>query len=80
MLRLINGILSLITFKNENIRKVGRGIYLFDSSIIILLTMIMFELKCFIDLSTQISISSNQSFLKVQCYLLDFLRICLNMD
>ncbi|CAF1490140.1 unnamed protein product [Adineta steineri] len=78
---LINGILSLITFKNESVRQVGCGIYLLGSSITTILTMIMFGLKYFTYLSTQISIPSNKSFLTFQCYSFDFLlRICLNMD
>ncbi|CAF3710209.1 unnamed protein product, partial [Adineta steineri] len=78
---LINGILSLITFKNKSVRQVGCGIYLLGSSITTILTMIMFGLKYFTYLSTQISTPSNQSFLTFQCYSFDFLlRICLNMD
>ncbi|UJR11665.1 hypothetical protein I4U23_015846 [Adineta vaga] len=78
---LINGFLSLITFKTKNVLEVGCGIYLLSSSITTILIMILFELKYLIYLSTQISIPSNQLFLKIQCYSLDFLlRICLNMD
>ncbi|CAF0831673.1 unnamed protein product [Adineta ricciae] len=78
---IINGMLSLITFKSKNVREVGCGIYLFGSSITTILTMFMFASKYFIYLSTQMSSLSNESFLKIQCYLLDFLlRICLNMD
>ncbi|CAF1503122.1 unnamed protein product [Adineta ricciae] len=78
---IINGILSFITFKNQSVREVGCGIYLLGSSITTLLTMIMFALKYFVYLSTQMAFFSNKSFLKVQCFSLDFLlRICLNMD
>ena len=78
---LINGILSFITFKNINTRNVGCGIYLLSSSITTILIISFFELKSFIYLYTQISNSSNESFLKIQCYLLDFfIRICLNLD
>ncbi|UJR34831.1 hypothetical protein I4U23_027612 [Adineta vaga] len=78
---LSNGILSLITFKNKSLREVGCEIYLFGSSITTIFTMIFFGLKYFTYLSTRISIPSNQLFIKIQCYSLDFLlRICLNMD
>ncbi|CAF0787566.1 unnamed protein product [Adineta ricciae] len=77
----INAILSLITFQNKSTREVGCGIYLYVSLITTLLTIIMFTLKYFVYLSTQISSSSNESFMKFQCCSLDFLiRIFLNMD
>ncbi len=41
----INGILTLITFKNKTIREVGCGLYLLGSSITSSLIMIMFGLK-----------------------------------
>ena len=78
---LINGILSIITFKNKIIREVGCGLYLLGSSITTLLTMIMFGLKFLILLLAQMTIISNRSFLIFQCHSIDFiLRICLNMD
>jgi hypothetical protein len=78
---LINGILSLITFKNRIVCGVGCGLYLLGSSITTLLTMIMFGLKFFILLHAQMVIISNRSFLSFQCHSIDFfLRICLNMD
>ncbi|CAF0982244.1 unnamed protein product [Adineta ricciae] len=78
---MINGFLSLITFQNPSVREIGCGIYLFGSSVTTLFTMIMFALKYFIYLSIQMLFLSNQSFLKVQCFSIDFLvRIGLNMD
>jgi len=41
----INGIFSLITFRNKELRKVGCGIYLLASSITSLLTITMFTIK-----------------------------------
>ncbi|CAF1507793.1 unnamed protein product [Adineta ricciae] len=77
----INGVLSLITFKNKNICEVGCGVYLFGSSITTILTTIFFGLKYFIYLYTQIPTLSNENFLKIQCYSLDFLlRICLSIN
>ncbi|CAF1154595.1 unnamed protein product [Adineta ricciae] len=78
---LINGILTLITFKNESVLEVGCGIYLLGSSITTILATIFFGLKYFIYLSTQISAPSNRLFMQIQCYSLDFLlRVCLNTD
>ncbi|CAF1417530.1 unnamed protein product [Adineta steineri] len=77
----INGILSLITFKNKSVREVGCGIYLLGSSITTLLTMIIFGLKFWILILAQMSVISNELFLKIQCISVDYLfRICLNMD
>jgi hypothetical protein len=71
----------MMTFKNKIVREVGCGLYLLGSSITILLTMIMFELKFLILLLAQMTIISNKSFLSFQCYSIDFiLRVCLNMD
>jgi hypothetical protein len=81
MAGLINGILSLITFKNKIVREVGCGLYLLGSSITTLLTMIIFGLKFFILLLAQMTAISNQSFLLFQCHSMDFvLRVCLCMD
>ncbi|CAF4395012.1 unnamed protein product [Rotaria sp. Silwood2] len=78
---LINGILSLITFNNKVICKVGCGLYLLGSSITTLLITIIFTSKFYILLLAQMIIISNQLFLKIQCLSLDFLlRVCLNMD
>jgi hypothetical protein len=81
ILGFVNGVLSLITFKNKNVREFGCGIYLFSSSIITLLTMIVFSLKFLILLFSQMGSITNRSFLLIQCYSIDFLlRFCLTMD
>jgi hypothetical protein len=78
---LINGMFCLITFKNKSVREVGCGLYLFGSSITTLLIMVMFGLKFFILLLSQMAIISNRSFLEIQCRSLDFiLRVCICMD
>jgi hypothetical protein len=81
VVRLINGVLSLITFKNKALRKTGCGLYLFSSSVTTLLTMIIFALKFWILSVAQMTYITNRSFLKFQCLSIDFLlRICLSMD
>jgi len=78
---LINAILSIITFTNKQIREVGCGLYLLGTSITTLHIIILFSLKFFILLLTHMTIIRNESFLKVQCYSLDFLiRICLYLE
>ncbi|CAF3806328.1 unnamed protein product [Rotaria sp. Silwood1] len=77
----INGILSLMTFKNHSIREVGCGLYLLGSSITTLLVTVLLGLKFFILLLAQMIIISNQLLLQIQCLSLDFLlRVCLSMD
>jgi branched-subunit amino acid transport protein AzlD len=77
----INGILSCITFKNKKLRESGCGIYLLNSSIIVLLLMFIFTLKFWILILMQIGTITNELFLKIECRLIDFLlRLCLTMD
>jgi hypothetical protein len=78
---LINGVLSLITFKNKEMRDLGCGIYLLWLSINTLLTMIIFPLKIWILIYSQMGSIDNRLFLYIQCFSLDFLlRVCLTMD
>ncbi|CAF4370897.1 unnamed protein product [Rotaria sp. Silwood2] len=77
----INGILAMITFKNKIIREVGCGMYLLGSSITTILTMILFGLKFWILILSQMAFISNRTFLHIQCISLDFLlQLCRNMD
>jgi hypothetical protein len=78
---LLDGILSIMTFKNKVVREVGCGLYLLGSAITTLLIMIMFGLKFFILLLAQMTIITDRSFLLFQCHSIDFLlRIGLYMD
>jgi hypothetical protein len=78
---LINGIMSIITFMNKNIREVGCGLYLLGSSITTLLITFMFGIKFLVLIISQLRIISNRSFLSFQCHSFDFLlRVCLSMD
>ncbi|CAF1356637.1 unnamed protein product [Adineta steineri] len=81
ILGFMNGILSLITFKNKEPRDIGCGLYLLGSSITSLFITFMFILKFSILIHTQISYSTNRLFLSSQCITIDFLlRIGLYMD
>ncbi|CAF1142600.1 unnamed protein product [Adineta ricciae] len=78
---LVNGALSSITFKSKKLLESGCAIYLLNSSIIVLLTMIIFTFKFWILILTQIETIRNKSFLKIECICIDFiLRSCLAMD
>ena len=78
---LVNGILSLITFKNRKVREVGCGLYLLGSSITSLLITMMFGFKFLFLILAQMSLLSKRSFLSFQCHTIDFLlRVCLYMD
>ena len=77
----INGFVSIMTFKNKIVRDVGCGLYLLGTSIITLLTMVIFGLKFVILLLAQMGIISNRSFLLFQCHSIDFiLKVCLFLD
>jgi hypothetical protein len=52
---LINSILSLVTFRNKELRKVGCGKYLLASSATSLLTISMFAVKYWFFVLTQIN-------------------------
>ena len=52
---LINSIFSFLTFQNQDLREVGCGVYLLASSITSLLTMIMFIIKYWFVVLTQIN-------------------------
>ena len=81
ILGLIDGISSLMTFKNKITRESGCGIYLFCSSILVLLIMIVFLLKFSILLLSQMGQIQNQLFLTIQCRSIDFLlRSLLTID
>ena len=77
----VNGILTLITFMSKVTRNVGCGYYLFSTAIATLVITVMFGLKFWILVLTQMQVISNRSFLSFQCRLVDyFLRCALNMD
>ena len=78
---LINGILSIMTFRSNKSREVGCGIYLLASSITSLLTVSVFTLKfCFL-FFTYTNLSINRSFYRGGCLSLEFiLKICLYVD
>ena len=69
----INSLLSIFTFQSENLRYVGCGVYIFISSIASFLTMIMFVVKVWHLVISQMTSITNQSFLQITCSLVDFL-------
>ena len=80
-LGLINGVFSIITFRQKNLRLVGCGIYLFVASIISIHTMTLFTLKYFFLVITQLTMVKHRTFLLVQCTIFDFfLKILLQVN
>jgi hypothetical protein len=73
VLGLISSIFSIFTFQTATSRKVGCGFYLLSTSIISLLTMIIFLFKFFILIYTQITFNTRRSFLFSNCVSIDFL-------
>ncbi|CAF3879303.1 unnamed protein product [Rotaria magnacalcarata] len=80
VLGLINGFLSIITFRLENPRSVDCGIYLLTASITSILTITFFTLKYIFFVITQLTIVRNRIFILGQCIILDFfLKILLQI-
>ncbi|CAF0866947.1 unnamed protein product [Rotaria sordida] len=73
VIAMINGVLSMITFQTKRSLGIGSGVYLFVSSITSLLTMILFTLKFFLLVFSQMSIITNYSFLLSHCICTDIL-------
>ncbi|CAF4098145.1 unnamed protein product [Rotaria magnacalcarata] len=69
MTGLIDGILSVITFRNETLWYVGSGIYLFATSITTLLTTIVFALKFWILVVAQMALIMKRSFLHLHFFM-----------
>jgi len=77
----INGIFSLITFSNKELRKVGCGIYLLASSITSLLTITMFTMKFWFVVLIQLHLTVRSSILRTDCaFVGPILKLCLYLD
>ncbi|UJR19214.1 hypothetical protein I4U23_022344 [Adineta vaga] len=78
---LINSTLTVLTFRMENSREVGCGLYLLASSVTSFLTVFMLSLKfCFL-LFTQMNPTVNNSLVYGGCRSLEFiLKVCLYTD
>ncbi|CAF4176293.1 unnamed protein product, partial [Adineta steineri] len=70
---IINGILSILTFKSESLLKVGCGIYLLTNSIVSILTITIFTIKYFQLIIFQMKSITNTSFISFSCILTDVL-------
>ena len=69
---LINSFFTFQTFRGEEIRKIGCGLYLFASSLVSLNTVIVLALKFWLFLAWQIGSISNRSLVNIQCASIDF--------
>ena len=77
----INGMFSLITFQNKELRKVGCGLYLLTSSITSLLTITMFTIKFWIVVLIQLYSTVSSSILRIDCaFIGPVLKLCLYLD
>ena len=78
---LINGIFSLITFQNKELRQIGCGMYLFASSITTILTITMFTVKFWFVVVTQLYATINLSILRTDCVFIGPVsKLCLYLD
>ena len=78
---LINSIFSLLTFQNNELRKIGCGVYLLASSVTSLLTIFMFIIKyCFV-LITQMNLLMNLTIFRVGCMSIEpLLKLFIYLD
>jgi len=78
---LVNGICSLTTFQNKELRKVGCVLYLFASSITSLLTISMFTIKFWFVILLGMNSTVNLSLLRTDCvFISPVLKLCLYID
>ncbi|CAF0983595.1 unnamed protein product [Adineta steineri] len=78
---LINSVLSLLTFRNKDLRQVGCGMYLLASSITSFLTISMFTVKFWFVVLTQINISTRLSVVRGGCVSIEpLLKLCVYVD
>jgi hypothetical protein len=73
VLGLINGTLSIMTFQSTKSREVGCGLYLLFSSIISILTTIVFTFKFWLVVLSQNGTITNRSYLAFNCIIVDML-------
>ena len=73
LIALVNGILTLITFRADSLRKLGSGIYLITASIVALINIHIFALKVLFLILSQMSLITNLVFLRFNCITFDFL-------
>jgi hypothetical protein len=64
---LINSVLSFLTFRSQDLQKIGCGMYLLASSITSLVTVSMFTFKFWFVVLTQINVSTSLSVLRGGC-------------
>jgi hypothetical protein len=69
----ISACLSIVTFRRKESREVGCGFYLYSSSICLIITIIVFIYKFWFLILSQMLIITNDSLLKINCVLIDYL-------
>ncbi|CAF3281495.1 unnamed protein product [Rotaria sp. Silwood2] len=77
---LVNSVFSIMTFQTKKIREVGCGCYLLVSSYTSAIVFILFALKFYFLIASQMNIITNRIFLSLNCILIDFLiKILVNI-
>ena len=78
---MINGVLSLLTFRRKDSRQVGCGLYLFTSSITTFFVMILLIIKFSFLILSQTDVIVNRMMLKLGCKLIEyFLKFSIYTD
>jgi hypothetical protein len=75
---IVSSTVSMLTFAEKKAQTVGCGFFLFSTSLVSMLTIIMLTLKLTFLLLAQMTYITDQTFLRTQCTFVDFaLRTCL---
>jgi hypothetical protein len=76
----VSNIFSIMTFQTKKAREVGCGYYLLSSSLTSMITIIMFGLKFYFLLVSQMGIIKNRNYLTFNCMFNEYmLKICLSI-
>ena len=67
----VSAALSAVVFKDKKVRRIGCGQYLFASSIVSLLLVIIFLLRIWLLIFAQLSLITNRSLLYIHCLSVD---------
>ena len=78
---IVSSLLSLLTFRSPKVRKVGSGLYLLVASIISFFTIVVFNIKFWFLVSSQLDLITNQTILRRGCVIIEpLLKILFYFD
>lgn len=73
ILGILNSVLCIITFQSKKTRELGCGLYLLISSFGSAIVIIVFALKFYLLITSQMNLITNRIYLLISCILIEFL-------